>query len=362
MAGKPTLAQLWRFIGNPNAYALQAEDGSWRPAVSRTKERLPVTAGVLRGHLAHEYTVGTYVGHKNGEGETVARTLCFDVDNGQLSDAESIMKALEELGFPASVMGIEASGRKGYHVWLLLQDYRPNRELRRVGRAAVALAGITCEVFPKQDEVRDLGNLVKLPGGIHQVSKHENNFLGPVPRPLPSVLWERVLQELPEEQQARSSSGAEAIRFPCMHAIQTLPIEEGSRNIQLFHLATMLRRGGVADEFVASIITELAARCSPPLPSTEVDALLESSRHSGPICAQLPEERQCGEFCVKHRAPGLYTRPGQLRHAAPGENVVLTVAGRRGSTVELEHADAQRARAILWDGAGSYASPDTRRR
>jgi len=347
MTVKPTLNQLRRFVGNPEAYAQQLKDGTWRPV------REPVTDEVLQSHLDLKRTIGTYIGHQvtaqtgshgTFETSTVARTLCFDIDTGEVEDAKAIGRALEELGFPLSCAGIEFSGSKGYHVWLILQDYRPSHELRRVGRAVLALAPCSAEVYPRQDEVKDLGNLVKLPGGVHQVSGKTNDFLVKVPRPLPVSKWEEVLATLPEERARRTASES---RFPCMTAIQEEGVTEGGRNIQLFHLATMLRRAGVSDENVDMVIRSTNDRCEPPLDDTELAILLESSKNAGPICSQLPEDRQCGELCIMARTSGLYTRPGQLRFAAEGENVVVTLVGRKGNTIEFSHDDVGLMKAVL---------------
>jgi hypothetical protein len=330
-------------VGNPDAYSVQQENGKYLPA------RAELTDSVLRAHLEGAATIGTYIGHVV-DGKTVARTLCFDVDSGEevaLDEIQRIKTALvEELGVPDSCLGIEFSGRKGYHLWLPLTDPRPNHELRRVGRAALFLAGVKCEVYPKQDEVKDLGNLVKLPGGVHRLTGNHNDFIDQVPTPMPVNKWEELIARLPEEQ--RSARKQSDTRFPCMEAIQNEGVQEGGRNIQLFHLATMLRRAGVTDENVEVIIRRTNER-GDPLDEDELVTLLESSLNSGPICQNLPEDRQCGELCIRARIKGLFTRPGQLRYAAEGENVVVTVAerGPEKNMVTFEHDDVGRMRAVL---------------
>jgi hypothetical protein len=330
-------------VGNPDAYALQQPDGTYRPVRARLDET------VLKEHLAQRITVGTYIGHSlERQQVTVARTLCFDVDDGDtaesLTKAWDIAAALNELFEMAVHPGIEFSGRRGYHVWVVLQDYRPNDELRRIGRATLALARTTCEVYPKQDEVRDLGNLVKLPGSIHLQGRANNWVPDGRPRPVPMPAWERVLAALPPEQHARR--GSTDSRFPCMTAIQDEGVEEGGRNIQLFHLAAMLRRAGVTDENVEVIIRSTNEK-GDPLDEFELSTLLESSKNSGPICSQLPEARQCGDLCIHARIQGLHARPRQLRFAGEGEPVVVTVAKRDKNGIYLEHPDAQRMKAVL---------------
>lgn len=342
---KPTVVQLQRLVGNPDAYAVQNENSTYTPV----REKL--TASVLQAHLDETITVGTYIGHLQ-DGATIARTLVFDVDTGgveALEQVSAIQRALsEELGVPASCMGIEFSGKKGYHLWLPLQEPRPNSELRRVGRAALALAKVSCEVYPKQDEVRDLGNLVKLPGGLHRVSGKQNDFLDRVPVPLPLLHWERVYGQLPEEQHARRA--ASESRFPCIASIQEEGVREGSRNIQLFHLAAMLRRAGVTDENV-DIIVRKTNEMGDPLDEEELGNLLGSSRNGGPICSQLPEERRCGELCLMNRMKGLRILPQQLRNGIEGEPVVVTLSKRAEKngvwSIELAHDDIKSAKAVL---------------
>lgn len=342
---KPSLVQLQRLVGNPDAYAVQNENGSYTPV------RETLSDDVLRAHLAQKVTVGTYIGHVE-DGATIARTLVFDVDTGgseALEQVSAIRNTLsEELGVPASCMGIEFSGKKGYHLWLPLQDPRPNSELRRVGRAALALAKVSCEVYPKQDEVRDLGNLVKLPGGVHRVSGNTNDFIDRVPTPLPLVHWERLLGQMPEEVHARR--GPSEWRFPCIAAIQEEGVREGSRNIQLFHLATMLRRAGVTDENV-DIIVRKTNELGDPLYEDELNTLLDSSKMSGPICGSLPEERKCGDLCILNRMKGLRTLPRQLRYAQEGEPVVVLLQKRETkngvTTIEMTHDDIKGAKAVL---------------
>lgn len=340
---KPTVGELSRLVGNPEAYALQHEDKErgWLPV------REPLTTEVLVSHLREEQTVGTYVGHVQEDGVTRSRTLVFDVDDGSEAHADAIQAALRELGVPPMCIGIEYSGMKGYHVWVPLQEYRPNPELRRVGRAALALARAAApglspatEVFPKQDEVRDLGNLVKLPGGIHQVSKKHNNFLTKPPLPLSTARLDGVLALLPAEVAARRTVSEN--RFPCMEEIQKGV--SSNRNIQLFHLATMLRRAGVDDDNL-EVLMQRVNDLGDPLEGYELDSVVENSKQAGPLCDQL--DRPCGDLCIRERLKGLYTRPGQLRFASEGENVVVTLTEHDGNIVVMEHPDVSRMQASL---------------
>lgn len=334
---KPDAKFLASLVGNREAYAVQKPDGSYEP------HREPWTAALLRKHLSGELTLGTYVvwGDK-------AKTLVLDIDDGDLDKAQALGRALVALGVPKPCIGIEESGRKGYHVWVVLDDYVEAQALRRLGRAALMEAGLplNIEVFPKQDEVREggLGNLVKLPGGTHRVTGKPNLFMGRLPRPMDVEILLLVTEGLPVVQAAYGSGRPES--FGCIARIQE-GATEGGRNNALYHLATMLRRGGVSDENVEDIVWKANAKSDPPLDSHEVRALLESSKHSGPICGQLSPELRDGCACIMERHPGLFTRPGALRHAAEGEHVVIRVMRRDGDLLDLDHEDIDRARAAL---------------
>lgn len=333
---KPGIPFLRTLIGNRKAFAEQHADGTYTPV------RRPITNADLAAHLRGTQTFGTYV----VEGDK-ARTLVFDIDDDDKDMVRAIARALVDLGFETKHVGNEFSGRKGYHIWVVAAAYVPAAQLRRIGRAVADEAGFTGEVFPKQDEARDLGNLIKLPGGIHRVTGKPNNFQGPLPRPVPVGLIKRLADKCPEMQVRTRTYDPAETPFPCMGRIQA-GVGEGSRNRATFHLAVMLRRGGLSPEYVETVIRSVAAKHDPPLDSAEVDALLRSSEVSGPICRDIPEGLHCGDQCITAHGRGLGTRSGKVRYAAEGEGVVFRVASRdEAGIVVLEHEDVVMAKAAL---------------
>ncbi len=333
--------RLSMFVGNPDAYSVQQDDGTYSPV------RKPLTKTVLSQHLAGTKTIGTYVLK-----DTQARFICFDVDSGDaaLEEANRVVAACEEMGVAQYAVGVEFSGRKGYHVWVPVGEWREAAELRRFGRGVLALADVEGEVYPKQDRASDLGNLIKLPGGKHKVSGMASTWLTEVPFTMPTGRWETaVVPNLPPELSGRRFNTGVKERFPCMDAILSEGVKAGSRNNQLFHLATMLRRAGLTSEYVRQVFESVNEK-GDPLDPFELDQLLGSAEVSGPVCDQLPEDRRCGDLCIRAMTSGLYTRPGQLRHAAVGENVVVTLAGRSENIVTLEHDDLENAKGVLGHG------------
>lgn len=331
MAVKPTAYQLRKMVGNPEAFAYQTEDGSWYP------QNTAISAGDLMAHLRHENTYGTYVlwGDK-------AKTLVFDIDNEEdgLEKAYGIRDELVRLGCPQRSVGVEFSGRKGYHVWFVLADYTLAKDLRRLGRIVLGLCGVSCEVFPKQDEAQKLGNLIKLPGGLHQVSKKENNFLDRVPQPCSMQVWKRLVGKLPPEpdRPRRNGSGDEdSGLLPCLQVVEE-GVPDGNRNRTLYHYAVLLRGSHrVPDEAVERLVRDAAEKCDPPYEGPELEALLESSRNGGPLCGDLGNP--CGARCVRNRFGGGSAAEGALKKAKPGTAVTVNVQEREGAKVRLFHPD-----------------------
>ena len=336
---KPTVGDLRRLVGNPDVYARQTDDGSWYPV----RERL--TPKVLREHREGAITVGTYIVRPPDQ----ARTLVFDIDAEDLKERDrqvnAVTKVLAALDLEYAV---EFSGKKGYHIWVVASDFMPAETLYRLGRGIREEAELPAlEVFPKQTHVRDLGNLVKLPGGVHRVTNKHNDFIGPVPEANePSRLAE--LAELYPEVGVRARTGERGESFPCVTIIQE-GITEGGRNVHLFHLATVLRKFSISDENVEAIVRRANEKSDPPVDEEELQAILENSKWSGPMCSQIDSDKHCGESCMLARHAGLYTRSGALRWAAEGEEVVVTVLERtdEGRIVELDHPDIVQGRVVL---------------
>ena len=337
---RPSIIQLQSLIGNPDAYAVQGENGSYYPM----REKL--TPAVLRQHLEGKRTVGTYTLRSS-----LCKTLVFDVDKEEnlsaaRGDAWGIASCLcNDFGIPAKYIGVEFSGNKGFHVWLVFAQYVSAADARKLGRAVLALTELDCEVFPKQDSTKDLGNLVKLPGGVHRKTGTPNDFITNFPKGLPTSEFDEVVKLLPDAPKVKAYDHADSV-FTCMNVAQE-GITEGGRNRGLFHYAVMLRRAGLGPENISDLVYKANAKADPPLDDDEVETLIASSANSGPICGQLDECMQCGDACILSRGRGLFNKKGQMRDAATGEFVVVQVTNRKGNVIELEHPDLERAKAAL---------------
>ncbi|MEW6665758.1 MAG: CRISPR-associated primase-polymerase type A1 [Thermodesulfobacteriota bacterium] len=79
---------------------------------------------------------------------------------------------------------VEFSGGKGFHFWFLLSDpVTPDQVRKALGEIRDVLAGdlkaFNLEIFPKQEKLsgKGLGNLVKLPLGIHRLTGKRSYFV-----------------------------------------------------------------------------------------------------------------------------------------------------------------------------------------
>lgn len=201
-----------RFAGREGVYARQWTSPSERTGYTPVHE--PFTPAVARKHLLGDITVGIYVVRLD---QTVG-FLAFDLDLARhvlersadarnwgtlqrtvQSAAVRIVDACAALELPAY---IEDSGQKGRHVWVFFDRPVPADAARRL--AGLVMQGIAeplppevgVEIFPKQSRVHSdgLGNLIKLPLGIHRKTGRRALFLEPDGRPVADQ--RRLLHEL----------------------------------------------------------------------------------------------------------------------------------------------------------------------
>ncbi len=196
---QPEDADLARFVhlfgGREGVHARQwyepGRGGGYSPV------RAPLTVELVRAHLAGKVTLGAYTLRLD---DTVT-WFCLDLDirrkaleaagddvhrrahlEQRMREAcEAIQVGLERLRLPAIV---EDSGFKGRHFWGLLAEPLPAELVHRFGKRLLralrpAAPELNLEFFPKQGHVPPggVGNLVKLPLGVHRRSGRRSAFL-----------------------------------------------------------------------------------------------------------------------------------------------------------------------------------------
>lgn len=209
----PDDADLARFMaffgGREDVYARQwYSSGKDKGGYSPVHE--PMTPSVLRRHFLGEITLGVYPIRLDGT--CLFAAMDIDIPSQTLDAARAdsafakrlaihlqqatiaIRNLLREHGFTVIV---EDSGYKGRHLWLPFESPVPAKLLKELGELFIwsltpdhlDRSMLTCEFFPKQSEARGkgLGNLIKLPLGIHRRSGRRSVFLDdnltPIKRP-----------------------------------------------------------------------------------------------------------------------------------------------------------------------------------
>lgn len=155
-----TPTELMKFVGRTNPYAIQTNDGGYIPVYKDLDET------VIARHLAGEITVGSYV--INEQGKVNWAVIDIDGDANNLEPYNGLADFVFTL-FPEFERVKEFSGRRGYHVWLLLPEPEHPAFMRELIKTRFREHGLkNIEIYPKQDRVEKLGNLVKLPCGKHK--------------------------------------------------------------------------------------------------------------------------------------------------------------------------------------------------
>lgn len=173
------------FAGRENVHARQWIDEEGRVGYSPVHE--PLADHLLALHLQGTATLGVYP--VRADQTVLFGVLDIDVRKSALAtgeagqsmtahlremvqaDARRLARQFEQLHLPIYA---EESGYKGVHLWLFLAEPVPAAEVKRFLEAVVQRVGppspeLQWEIFPKQAQVAEdqLGNLIKLPLGIH---------------------------------------------------------------------------------------------------------------------------------------------------------------------------------------------------
>jgi hypothetical protein len=167
------------FVGRTDAYSPPQSDGSYLAV------RKPLTDDLWRSTFRGRYP-GTYLVTSEG----IARCGVYDFDEKTDNVRYALRWLRQWLEHWSVPLYIEPSGSKGYHGWILLGEFVPAWMIIKVLKLALRQLeegeGITCrvEVFPKQAVAQDLGNLIKLPWGIHRKTGKRTLHPGREPGPL----------------------------------------------------------------------------------------------------------------------------------------------------------------------------------
>lgn len=239
----------------------------------------------IQAHLDGTRTIGLYLLDPN---DSHCWHTVIDVDTLDKAPRDQIAQALKGMELAQSTI-LEFSGSKGYHFWLCYEEPVPAAEARALGKAIVARADLSpgTEVFPKQDTIGadGFGNLVKLPLGLHRVSKKHSRILHPLDiRRITKITHER-LAELLAQYGVRGEQGAGKTTtetapnlLPCIAAMLE-GVGEGCRDNVAYQLVLHLRRT-LDKRGATAALLDWDSRNTPPLGQAaiarKVNALWES--------------------------------------------------------------------------------------
>lgn len=293
------------------------------------KTAAPLTADILARHLDGTTTIGVY----QLSDDDHLRWICFDVDKDKSAtplldqDADAreqtrlVVRACQSLGLHPLV---EDSGNRGYHVWLFTDGPVPAQQAQAVGRHVLSMVpatpGIRIELFPKQVTVKSLGNLVKLPLGIHQKSGRRCLFVNRrfVPledqlaalRTVPLVSLAQMdaliashgLEVKPVRLTLSSTGGVSSYRPVCLVTMLDHGVTDGARDVGTFKIACYLRDKGIPHDLAESMLMQWNdIRNAPPLPAHVVQIKVDSAYSGGYSwmpCADSSFDAYCSTSCT----------------------------------------------------------------
>ena len=234
-----------RFTGREGVHARMWCDGSGR--VGYSPIQAPLDAEVARAHFDGRITAGSYL--VRADNRTTHAVIDLDAtapaleraasDKGAADDlreatartSQALREALESVGLVPLLVN---SGHKGTHLWCFLDNPVSAGHARSVIRGVIGTVDIDpavlrAEAFPKQARVREggLGNLVKLPLGVHLRTGRRAEVLRadgkPSEDPLGQILeWPRT--PLPEAHPTAPADPAEGPASQVQRLLQGCPM------------------------------------------------------------------------------------------------------------------------------------------
>ena len=274
------------FINRDDVYPVQLANGQW----IFKEEKL--TDEIIKRHLEQRITIGCY-----SAANSTTKWLCIDIDSLESKDIEELQKRVDQLSM---TVYYEFSGRKGYHAWFFFSKPVPNAKARILGNTLTS----KFEVFPKQDFIpKDkVGNLVKAPLGIHQVSKKAcvfvNNNLSEIPDQwnyltyIKKIDIEAILQRLHIKTEAplldrtkydgknKTNRRTPSTFKPCVTEALINGVSAGKRNRVGHIIACECRRLKKPEMEARGVLTAWNLRNKPGLSASEINTVIWSAYRS----------------------------------------------------------------------------------
>lgn len=174
------LAYASTFVSRYDTYPVQNADGSY------VRVKRPLVMPIIEGHLKGHVTIGAYALNEKSE----ANWISFDADDNDRAYELSYMAS--DLLKSRIITYLEKS-RRGCHLWFFTPPLS-GTDARRFGKQLLREYKIErMELYPKQDKlITGTGSLVRLPLGVHQVSKYRYGFIDLNSQPLAPTVREQM--------------------------------------------------------------------------------------------------------------------------------------------------------------------------
>lgn len=219
-------------------YFAQQHDSSYRPVAC------PLDAFYLSQHLSDDVTYGVYVLTKGSR----CHFFCIDIDipKAELKGTnfadrtakyaylgqrlrDTIQTLTETLGIPREALLLEETGGRGYHLWMFLREAVAGDSAVAFGAILKSYLTFEIEFFPKQGQLtpsRKLGNLVKLPLGLHRKYGARSVFFTlSDDEPQYAEGWERNMEILTQVVPADSVAVLATVRAHPASVVSTRSVE-----------------------------------------------------------------------------------------------------------------------------------------
>ena len=105
------------------------------------------------------------------------KSIKFEYLKSELLEIQGILT--NKLEIDENSILLEDTGGRGYHIWLFLETPISGEDAIKFFKILNSYVSFSFEYFPKQPNLnqnRELGNLIKLPLGVHQKYNSESSF------------------------------------------------------------------------------------------------------------------------------------------------------------------------------------------
>lgn len=286
----------------------------------------PTTARKWQQHLDGEVGIGIIPIRD----DATVRWGAVDIDVYPL-DINALFAKVLRLDLPCVVLRTKSGGA---HVTCYTTDDVPAKTMRsKMMEMAVALGYPGVEIYPKQVSLaseRDVGNWLNMPYFDHTKTTRYAVYKGRSLTAEEFIRYAKHIRVTPEQLESLVIDiGPDfADGPPCLQIMNAEGLQPGKRNDAMFAFGVYCRQK-YGDEWEAEFEKLNLSLCDPPLPSSEIQALIKSLRKKTYFypCKKAPCASFCNKEVCKTREFGVGQGGGEL-------NVSI------GSLVKINHADS----------------------